>query len=640
MRFLVLLALLKVSAIASLAATGTLSLMPDSAVLPTRGRLVFQIKGATARDCLWTSTGGEVDLTGAYFAPETSGTFTVRATLATDSSVIAEAEVKVIDVPFGGGEEEERWQVSPGEVFELPATIPGMEAGLSNRILWALEKPDCGAVLTRGCRLTAPKFGHGCVVVGRSEADPSRIRRIALSVIQPDSELGVSYSQPTEVRVTPTKASVRSGSHVLFVASVSNASSEAVSWTVDGTSEDASIDRTGIFTATRPGIYRVTATSLSNPSCRGSAEVDVEAAIEATPNPARIPQAKGAFTLIHVGGFQVAQVGGWSGTDPLNSVVLWDSQAEEKLRLAGNMQEARLMPLGASLGGGRILVCNGVAKLNGADALLRSAELVDLSTGVSRLIAPPPGETSSTRYAHCGGSIINLKDGRVLLLGGDDGNERHSGAEVYEPVSETFSLLDPDPFPSDAATVLLPDGSVLIFGGRYQGGKTKGPSDAIIAFDPRTELFKVVGRMALPRSGHTSTLLVDGRVLIAGGRVQGRKAGDINSTKRCEIFDPRTGRSVFTGEMSEPREGHAAVLMPTGQVLCLGGFFWNGGVRSFCATIEAFDLESKCFSIFDHPRSGIVNPALFILPDGSTFTGGTAVEFNPARNTELSNPCH
>ncbi len=62
------------------------------------------------------------------------------------------------------------------------------------------------------------------------------------------------------------------------------------------------------------------------------------------------------------------------------------------------------------------------------------------------------------------------------------------------------------------------------------------------------------------RSGHTATLLPDGKVLIAGGM---RRNQDFY--KSAELYDPATGKFLPTGEMSIGRVGQIAVLLRSGQ---------------------------------------------------------------------------
>jgi Galactose oxidase, central domain len=67
--------------------------------------------------------------------------------------------------------------------------------------------------------------------------------------------------------------------------------------------------------------------------------------------------------------------------------------------------------------------------------------------------------------------------------------------------------------------------------------------------------------MRAPRSGHTATLLPDGRVLIAGGM---RRNQDFY--RSAELLDPKSGQFQLTGEMVTARVGHEAVLLPSGNL--------------------------------------------------------------------------
>jgi Galactose oxidase, central domain len=68
------------------------------------------------------------------------------------------------------------------------------------------------------------------------------------------------------------------------------------------------------------------------------------------------------------------------------------------------------------------------------------------------------------------------------------------------------------------------------------------------------------------RSGHTASLLPDGRILLAGGQNSG---GAINN---LEIFDRSSGNFSGAGVMTSARMKHAAVSLQDGRVLLVGGF--------------------------------------------------------------------
>ena len=92
--------------------------------------------------------------------------------------------------------------------------------------------------------------------------------------------------------------------------------------------------------------------------------------------------------------------------------------------------------------------------------------------------------------------------------------------------------------------------------------------------NPLTSTFTSTGAMHYARSGHTATVLPDGRVLMVGGSTPGGLPL-IASTPTAEVWAPWTGTFTMVNPMATPRSGHTSTLLPSGLVLVAGGYDGN-----------------------------------------------------------------
>ena len=129
--------------------------------------------------------------------------------------------------------------------------------------------------------------------------------------------------------------------------------------------------------------------------------------------------------------------------------------------------------------------------------------------------------------------------------------------------------------------------------------------------------FVPTGDMTAPRSQHTATLLLDGRVLIAGG-LQGWGPGyypafygDVPKVASAELYDPVSGTFTSTGSMSEARSGHTATLLIDGTVLVTGTD----------NTAELFSPATGTFSVVGEPYGGFRATAT-LRNDGTVLVAG------------------
>jgi hypothetical protein len=112
---------------------------------------------------------------------------------------------------------------------------------------------------------------------------------------------------------------------------------------------------------------------------------------------------------------------------------------------------------------------------------------------------------------------------------------------------------EPSPTPNETSSPSTP------------ASPSAGPSAAVA---PRAAAWTATGKMIMPRTGHTATLLLDGRVLVVGG---GAAVAGANDRTSAELYDPGTGRWASTGSMATPRIDFSATLLADGKVLVAGG---------------------------------------------------------------------
>ena len=122
------------------------------------------------------------------------------------------------------------------------------------------------------------------------------------------------------------------------------------------------------------------------------------------------------------------------------------------------------------------------------------------------------------------------------------------------------------------------------------------------------------GGMTIPRLSHTAILLLDSRVLVAGGITTGG-----TSTATAELYAASQGVWSATNSMGTPRSQHMATLLPNGKVLITGGSFRGVSL----ATSEVFDPVTDTWSSTSSMNSPRSNHMATLLSDGRVLvTGG------------------
>ncbi len=175
-------------------------------------------------------------------------------------------------------------------------------------------------------------------------------------------------------------------------------------------------------------------------------------------------------------------------------------------------------------------------------------------------------------------------------------------------------------------TTLLSNGLLLVVGG-CSGTSADCSAGTVLATselgNPATGRFSSAAALSTARALHTATLLPSGRVLVTGG-LSG------TALTSCEMFDPATGNWAVAHDLTTARFGHTATLLSNGKVLVAGG-----GV----ATAELYDPAANSWTATSKPMS--VARAFHTavrLPTGQVLVAGGQAAGAAIKNVDLFDP--
>src|SRR5205807_1211497 len=140
------------------------------------------------------------------------------------------------------------------------------------------------------------------------------------------------------------------------------------------------------------------------------------------------------------------------------------------------------------------------------------------------------------------------------------------------PSSFAGDLVNPGKWRT--ATLLI-DGKVLLAGGS-DGGATECVLSKAELYLPAGRTWTATGSLNVAREHHGSSLLPDGRVLVMGGENCGT-----NDLASAELYDPAAGNWTLMSSMSIARSYIDPIVLPSGKVLVAGGYA-NSSVLASC----------------------------------------------------------
>lgn len=194
-----------------------------------------------------------------------------------------------------------------------------------------------------------------------------------------------------------------------------------------------------------------------------------------------------------------------------------------------------------------------------------------------------------------GNSASGSLSGKALITGGIISTYNAvATCAIFNPATDTWAAATSlggnrwchgqSTLPASLATH---GGKVFVTGGvnSVNGGfgPLNTPVNTTTMYTPSTNTWTAKAAMATARYDHAQVVLPDGRVMVIGGRngtgadiVWGVDPADLiyagTSLSLCEIYDPGSDTWTATGCMALTRFRHQAVVLADGQVLVVGGY--------------------------------------------------------------------
>jgi hypothetical protein len=299
----------------------------------------------------------------------------------------------------------------------------------------------------------------------------------------------------------------------------------------------------------------------------------------------------------------------------------------QRWSFTGSMQQGRVYVSATLLTNGQVLVVGGYHRGVGGIA---AAELYNPATGTFS----STGSLNTGRYGH---SATLLNNGKVLIAGGQNSTSGVlASTELYDPASGTFSVTGSMSCACGREATLLTNGMVLFSGG-FNGSNAVSSAEL---YDPTSGTFVPTGSLKVARAGPSSTLLADGKVLIAGG-VYYTGVPPYNLVAHylasAELYNPATGTFTLTGSLHTARSGQSATVLGNGNVLLAAGENDNTQNFGYLSSAELYNPATGKFTV-----TGSLNTARFLHRAHLLASGKVLIvagnHFGSLASTELYDP--
>jgi hypothetical protein len=253
---------------------------------------------------------------------------------------------------------------------------------------------------------------------------------------------------------------------------------------------------------------------------------------------------------------------------------------------------------------------------------LASAEIFDPGTLSWSVV---PAQLHEARSRHI---AALLPDGRVLVAGGRNSSGSMTSVEIFDPATMSFTVTAPMNVARDNfGAEVLEDGRVLVAGGiSLDGSPGKVEERSVEIFDPATETWSFADSFHQYRWDTKLARLADGRILTAGGD----SAAGHRGIPTAEIYDPAADLWNMAQPMSLARREHTLTTLAGGlRILAVGGNTHPQDALVLTATCELYDANTGNWSVVGSLALARFLHTATLLPDGRVLVVGGRV-FTPS----------
>jgi N-acetylneuraminic acid mutarotase len=296
--------------------------------------------------------------------------------------------------------------------------------------------------------------------------------------------------------------------------------------------------------------------------------------------------------VLVVGGGKNAPIGQPLGEKVTTSAVLFDPKTNT-FTPTGSLHDARSHFHGVLLPSGKVLVAGGGGATQESPATcggspycgpfgkaVASVEIFDPDAGTWTLAAP----MATARYSF---SLTVLPNGKVVAAGGVNAKaEGFKSVEIYDPAANAWTPapeLLKSPREHHSATI-TGTGRVFVAGGK---NPNITPLNTVQIFDPAGPTWINARSLSSPRTLPGLTTLESGHVLVVAGYDQlAQNAGKPAYLAEAQVYDDETGAWTTIAPLAKGRVWQTTTVLADGRVLVAGGLGEEGEL-SDCEVTEA-----------------------------------------------------